>query len=147
MQLKKVKTIKPSKRPGRGYGSGKGGHTSSRGQKGQKSRSHVNIMYEGVKMRKSLLNRLPLMRGKGKNQANAKPVPVSLDQLNTLPAGSNVTVEKLVEANIVKPDAALKYGVKVLSNGEITKKLTVSLPTSKSAAEKIQSAGGTIQEV
>jgi large subunit ribosomal protein L15 len=146
MELKRVKTIKPSKRPGRGYGSGKGGHTASRGQKGQKSRSHVNIMYEGVKMRKSLLNRLPLMRGKGRNQSGDKPIVISLSQLNELPAGTQVTLEKVVEANIVRADAALSRGVKVLATGEITKKLTVAIPTSKSAAEKIQSAGGTIQE-
>lgn len=147
MELKKVKTIRPSKRPGRGYGSGKGGHTSSRGQKGQKARSHVNIMYEGLKMRKSLLNRLPLMRGKGKNQGKQKPVEISLTQLDRLPSGTKVTMEKLVESNIVNADSALSRGVKVLATGELTKKLTVVIPTSKGAAEKIQSAGGTIQEV
>lgn len=60
--LPKVKT-KSSKRLGRGYGSGKGGHTSSRGMKGQKSRRKMGILFEGVKMKKSLLRRLPLTRG------------------------------------------------------------------------------------
>lgn len=47
-------------------GSGKGSHTSGRGQKGQRSRSRIGILFEGMKMKKSLLKRLPLMRGKGK---------------------------------------------------------------------------------
>lgn len=47
-------------------GSGKGSHTVGRGQKGQKARGSVGVLFEGVKMKKSLLKRLPLMRGKGK---------------------------------------------------------------------------------
>lgn len=47
-------------------GSGKGSHTSGRGQKGQKSRGKIHVLFEGMKMKKSLLKRLPLMRGKGK---------------------------------------------------------------------------------
>jgi large subunit ribosomal protein L15 len=57
---------KSKKRVGRGIGSGKGGHTSGRGQKGQKSRGKIGILFEGMKMKKSLLKRLPKMRGKGK---------------------------------------------------------------------------------
>ena len=57
---------KSKKRVGRGMGSGKGSHTSSRGQKGQKSRGTIGVLFEGMKMRKSFLKRLPLMRGKGK---------------------------------------------------------------------------------
>jgi ribosomal protein L15 len=54
------------KRVGRGIGSGKGGHTSGRGQKGQKSRGKIGVLFEGMKVKKSLLKRLPKMRGKGK---------------------------------------------------------------------------------
>jgi large subunit ribosomal protein L15 len=54
------------KRPGRGMGSGKGSHTTGRGQKGQKSKGNIHVLFEGMKMKKSLLKRLPLMRGKGK---------------------------------------------------------------------------------
>jgi large subunit ribosomal protein L15 len=57
---------KKKKRLGRGMGSGKGSHTSSRGQKGQKSRTNIHVLFEGMKTKKSLLKRLPLMRGKGK---------------------------------------------------------------------------------
>jgi large subunit ribosomal protein L15 len=65
MNLPKV-IQRPKKRVGRGIGSGKGGHTSGRGQKGQKSRGKIGVLFEGLKMKKSYLKRLPLMRGKGK---------------------------------------------------------------------------------
>lgn len=65
IHLPKVIT-KSRKRVGRGIGSGKGGHTVGRGQKGQKSRGKIGILFEGVKMKKSFLKRLPLSRGKGK---------------------------------------------------------------------------------
>lgn len=61
------------KRLGRGYGSGKGGHTSSRGQKGQKSRTDVHILFEGLKVKKSTIKKFPLLRGKGKFLAKPKP--------------------------------------------------------------------------
>ncbi len=64
-KLPKVVT-KSKKRVGRGMGSGKGSHTSSRGQKGQKARGSIAVLFEGMKMRKSFLKRLPLKRGKGK---------------------------------------------------------------------------------
>lgn len=54
------------KRLGRGMGSGKGSHTASRGQKGQKSNGDIHILFEGMKVKKSLLKRLPKLRGKGK---------------------------------------------------------------------------------
>lgn len=57
---------KSKKRVGRGMGSGKGSHTSGRGQKGQKSRGTIGVLFEGMKVRKSYLKRLPLIRGKGK---------------------------------------------------------------------------------
>lgn len=68
IRLPKVNQRK-SKRLGRGIGSGKGGHTSSRGQKGQKSRDGISVLFEGMKMKKSLIKRLPLRRGKGKFHA------------------------------------------------------------------------------
>lgn len=68
IRLPKVVT-KSKKRVGRGMGSGKGSHTSGRGQKGQKSRGHIGVLFEGMKMRKSFLKRLPLIRGKGKFHA------------------------------------------------------------------------------
>ncbi len=65
IRLPKI-VAKSKKRVGRGMGSGKGSHTSGRGQKGQKSRGDIGILFEGYKMKKSFLKRLPLQRGKGK---------------------------------------------------------------------------------
>ena len=65
IKLEKV-VVGTGKRLGRGYGSGKGGHTSGGGQKGQKARGSVNILFEGYKVKKSFFKRLPLLRGKGK---------------------------------------------------------------------------------
>lgn len=67
IRLPKIKQ-RSQKRLGRGYGSGKGGHTSSRGQKGQKSRTKVNVLFEGIKVKKSLIKKLPFQRGRGKNK-------------------------------------------------------------------------------
>src|SRR3989344_4835842 len=100
MDLPKV-TKRSAKRVGRGYGSGKGGHTTGRGAKGQKARRSIGILFEGVKMRKSLLSRLPLQRGKGKFKAKNKPVIVNIEVLNILADGSNVDIETLTKAGIV----------------------------------------------
>ena len=66
MQLHELPKIitKGKKRVGRGYGSGKGGHTTGRGAKGQNIRGQVPLYFEGSKMRKPLIRRLPLLRGK-----------------------------------------------------------------------------------
>lgn len=142
-ELPKVVT-KSKKRRGRGYGSGKGGHTTGRGQKGQKSRRKIGVLFEGVKVKKSLLKRLPLHRGKGRFKAKDKPLIVKLAYLNLLPAGTKVDIEALAKVGIVKRDDAEKYGVKILGDGKLTKRLTLALPVSNSAAKKIEKAGGKI---
>ena len=141
--MQKIKT-KSKKRRGKGYGSGKGGHTSGRGQKGQKSRGKIGILFEGVKVKKSLIKRLPLRRGKGKLKSKDKPIIVNLELLNLLPASSKVDNELLIEKRIVDRNEAGTYGVKILGKGEIKKKLTILLPISKSAAKKIEKAGGKV---
>lgn len=142
-KLPKIVT-KRKKRRGKGYGSGRGGHTAGRGMKGQKSRSKIGILFEGVKVKKSFIKRLPLRRGKGKFKAKAKPIIVNLAYLNLLPSGAKVDINLLIKHGIVKKDEALKYGAKILGNGDIKKKLTIDLPISKPAAEKIEKAGGEI---
>lgn len=137
-------TKRSKKRLGRGYGSGKGGHTSGRGQKGQKSRGKVGILFEGVKVKKSLLKKLPFQRGKGKHLANKKPLVINLSVIDMLPSGKTVDVGMLVKNGIVDKLDAEKYGVKILGDGKLTKKFTISLPISKSAAKKVEKAGGKI---
>lgn len=143
IRLPKLKG-KKKKRLGRGYGSGKGGHTVGRGQKGQKARSKVGILFEGYKMKKSLIKRLPLRRGRGKFKSSDKPIIVNLEALNLLPAGTKVNLDSLIRTQIVNPDDAKTYGVKILGDGKIGKKLTIELPISKSAAKKVEKAGGKV---
>lgn len=135
-----------AKRLGRGYGSGKGGHTVGRGQKGQKSRGKIGILFEGVKVKKSLIRRLPLQRGKGKFRAYKKPIIINLSLLNLLPTGSTVDLNLLVKEGIVRKEDAEGVGVKILGDGTIEKKLTVLLPISKNAAKKVEKAGGKVEK-
>ena len=130
MNLPKV-IAKSKKRLGRGMGSGKGSHTSSRGQKGQKSRGKVNVLFEGMKMKKSLLKRLPKMRGKGKFHVNSKPIAIKYARLEALPAGSVVTVELLVKHGILKERLAKLHGVKIIGIGDNKEKFKFSVSTSK----------------
>lgn len=140
-----VRTVsRRKKRIGHGIGSGKGGHTSTRGMKGQKSRTRIYPLFEGTKTKKSLLQRLPLQRGKGKFKSlKSNPIIINLSQLNTLPGKTNIDVQTLVKSGIVSKQA-LRVGVKILSDGELEKAFTVLVPTSTAAAEKIQKAGGSI---
>lgn len=145
MKLPKVVTQR-KKRVGRGVGSGKGSHTSGRGQKGQKARTDLNILFEGMKMKKSFLKRLPLMRGKGKFHSKGKPVILDLNDLESLPSGSKITVELLVKEKLVNAKEAKEFGVKILGGKKNNKtsgpkdlrsggKFTFMVPTSKSVAK------------
>lgn len=135
---------KTKKRLGRGYGSGKGGHTAGRGQKGQKTRAHINVLFEGAKAKKSFIKRLPFRRGKGKFSAKAQPVIVQLAALNLLPAGK-VNIDTLAKQGIVKLSEAKLVGVKILGSAELTKKYVVSVAISKSAAKVVEKAGGSVE--
>lgn len=143
MALPKV-VQRRAKRVGRGYGSGKGGHTSGRGQKGQKSRGKIGIMFEGLKIKKSLLKKLPLSRGKDKFKAHPKPIIVKLSLLNLLQAKANVDLELLVKEGIVNGEDAKEVGVKILGDGELKKALNIKVPISRSAAKAVEKAGGKI---
>ena len=135
-------SAKKAKRVGRGIGSGLG-KTSGRGQKGQNSRSGggVRLGFEGGQM--PLIRRLPR---RGFNNANFKKQYsiINVSDLEKLDDGSVVDAKLLLDKNIIsKVD---DYGVKVLGNGELTKKLTVKAAKfTKSAQEKIEKAGGSIE--
>ena len=142
-KLSKI-TSKSKKRVGRGYGSGKGGHTSTRGSKGQKARSKVHIWFEGGQL--PLIKRLPFHRGKGRLKSLSKrPLILNLKYLNLLPSKEVVSIKTLVKHGLVREKEAIKYGVKILGGGSIKKPLKVALPTSKSAASAIKKAGGEIK--
>lgn len=144
---KRIKTVlRRSKRVGRGYGSGKGGHTAGRGTKGQRARSKPGILFEGMKVKKSLLRRLPLRRGKGKFKAREKPIVVKLEYLNLLKEGSRVNVETLAKAGIINKEEGERVGVKILGGGELKKKLQLEVAASLSVTSKIEKAGGKIKK-
>ena len=123
-------------RVGRGHGSGNG-KTAGKGHKGQKARSGApRPGFEGGQL--PLYRRLPK---RGFTNINSKNiVGIGVDRLNAFEDGAEVTVAALVEKGIVSNP---KDGVKILGNGELTKKLDVKVNAySASAAEKIQAAGG-----
>ena len=123
-------------RRGRGHGSGNG-KTAGKGHKGQKARSGApRPGFEGGQM--PLYRRIPK---RGFTCRNSKEiVGINLSYLERFEDGATVTVESLVEAGIVKNT---RDGVKILGNGELTKKLTVQANAfSASAKEKIEARGG-----
>lgn len=136
-------TKKPKRRLGQGAGSNRG-KTAGRGMKGQKARTKIALSFEGGAL--PLIKRLPLLRGKGRNYSLKKDLyGVNVQTLNTLPSKTVVDVATLLKYNIISKDNMKKTsGVKILGNGVLDKALTVKLPTSKSAKEKIESAGGSI---
>lgn len=134
-------TVKKKKRIGRGYGSGKGGHTVGRGAKGQKVRGKVKIYFEGGQL--PLMRRLPMQRGKGKFKSfRKKPLIVNIQYLNFLPENTVVDLKNLIKYKIVDEKEANLYGVKILGEGELKKPLIVKLPVSIPAKKKIEKAGG-----
>ena len=136
--LKPAKGSKHRKKiVGRGLGSGHG-RTSTRGSKGQKSRSgdgSKKIGFEGGQM--SILRRIPK---RGFNNMFRKEYEiVNIDKLNKFDAGTEITPEKLKAAGMVS-DVKL---VKILGVGDLKKSLTVKAAAfSKSAMDKIKAAGG-----
>ncbi len=147
--LKPAQQRKDRKRVGRGQGSGKGRY-SGRGIKGQKSRAGSHKMragFEGGQM--PLQMRLGKLRGSTSKDAMpigpfmTHTVPVNVKDLEArFDAGAEITPEALVAAGLIKNT---KTDVKILGNGDLTKKLTVTAHGfSKSAREKIEAAGGSI---
>lgn len=139
-------TTRSKKRVGRGYGSGKGGHTSGRGQKGQKSRRTIPWSFEGGAL--PLSQRLPFWRGKGRlNPLKQKPVPINIGQLERFPDGTVIDLEFLVKERIIHQSEADTRGVKILGGGKLTKKLTiVGLRMSGSAKAAIEKAEGSVTD-
>lgn len=135
-------TTKKKKRVGLGHGSGRG-KTSGRGTKGLKARGSVPLDFEGGAL--PLIKRLPFLRGKGRNKSiQTKPQVVNVSALNILPKDATVDVATLAKHHLVKLEAAKLTGVKILGDGELNVALKVTVPTSKGAAEKIKTAGGSI---
>jgi large subunit ribosomal protein L15 len=149
-----LSTLKPAqkrtarKRVGRGMGSGKGRY-SGRGIKGQKARSGSHTMrpgFEGGQM--PIYMRLGKKRGPYSKDAmpvgphRTHTVAVNVRDLERFDAGTEITPESLAAKGLIRNT---RYDLKILGEGELTKKLSVSAHNfSKTAREKIENAGGTI---
>ena len=130
------------RRVGRGIGSGLG-KTAGKGHKGQNARSGGGVRpgFEGGQM--PLFRRIP-KRG-FKNRGAKRYTEVTLAMLETLEDNTEVTMESLLEAGIIRK---ANDGIVVLGNGELTKKLTVKAArVTKTANEKITAAGGKVEVV
>jgi large subunit ribosomal protein L15 len=142
-ELKKAEgSTKDRKRRGRGSASGQG-TTGGRGMNGQKSRSGggVRLGFEGGQM--PLYRRIP-KRGFTNHFAKVYS-EVNVKDLNRFEDGTVVDMDLLIESGLIKQ---VKDGVKILGNGEIEKKITVKADKfSKSAAEKIEAAGGKVEVI
>ena len=146
MELSNLQPAEGSKhsdnfRRGRGHGSGNG-KTAGKGHKGQKARSGApRIGFEGGQM--PLYRRLPK---RGFTNRNSKDiVAINISDLERFRSGSTVTIEKMVESGLIKNT---RDGVKILGNGEFTKKLNVQANAFRaSAKEKIEALGGTVEVI
>ena len=146
MELSNLRPAEGSKhsdnfRRGRGHGSGNG-KTAGKGHKGQLARSgHKKPGFEGGQM--PLYRRLPKRGFKNRNRLEI--VAINISALEKFDNGADVTVDTLIESGIVKNP---KDGIKILANGELTKKLNVKANAfSASAKEKIEALGGTCEVI
>ena len=128
-------------RKGRGHGSGNG-KTAGKGHKGQKARSGApRLGFEGGQM--PLYRRIPKRGFTNRNHKDI--VGINISVLERFEDGAEVSVATLIETGIVKNP---RDGVKILGNGEFTKKLTVKANAfSASAKEKIEALGGTCEVI
>ncbi len=141
-QLPKT-TKRPNKRVGRGYGSGKGGHTSSRGQKGNLSRGSVPIWFEGGQLPQ--IRRFPFQRGKLRFKTlTPKPVLITLTQLNTFRPNTLVTPKNLIEQGLIRVRDIKNRPIKVVAQGTLSVPLTITIPASAKAEAAIVKAGGKV---
>ena len=152
MDLSNLKPAKGStkkgKRIARGVGSGYGGHSSTKGNKGQKSRAgaRIPVWFEGGQM--PLQRRLPKFGFKNRNRVEYKAVNVSRLQTmvdeGVVEAGADITPDVLRSKGLIGKNVL----VKVLGGGDISASLSVSAHAfSASAKEKIEKAGGTATEL
>lgn len=142
--LPKSNETKARKRVGRGPGSGMG-KTSTRGQKGQKSRSGVSISAWFQGGQTPIYRRVP-KRGFNNKRFETKFATINLSDLDKyFNEGDVVSPEVLKERGIIKKQLS---GVKVLANGELTKKLTVKANRfSSTAVTKIENVGGKVEVI
>ena len=141
-------TTKSKKRVGRGYGSGVGGHTCRRGAKGDKARGKTKLTFDGTKIKKGWIKRTPFLRGKHRLISHNTVVNFNLDQLNAwYKSGAKVNRQNLAKSAGIPLSKLTSIPIKILSNGEIKKSLTIDqIMLSQKAKDKIIKAGGRVNQ-
>lgn len=132
--LLKVKT-RSRKRVGRGYGSGKGGHTSGRGQKGQRSRRTIPWWFEGGQL--PLIRRMPFWRGKGRlHSLRPQTTIIKTGDLERLPDKTIIDKSLLIKEKFIIANQDKRHPIKILVGGQkITKTFYLKgVPASRAAA-------------
>lgn len=156
INLVSPKTTKKSKRVGRGIGSGKGGHTTGRGTKGQRSRSGYTKPRPGFEGGQNPLSkRLPKLRGLSNAARTRKfktnkysDVVVNLSDLSSaFKKDESVTLESLQEKGLVGASSIKRLSVKILFDKDIDKALKIEgVAISKTAAASVEKAGGSVSK-
>lgn len=133
-------TSRSKKRLGRGYGSGVGGHTVGRGQKGQKTRGTMPVWFEGGQL--PIVRRTPFIKGKHRFQSiNLQPIAVNLDFLNKFEDGTVIDAALLARSlKLSEKDA--KPGFKIVATGKLEKALEVKVLATAGAQKLIEAAKG-----
>ncbi|OGK20604.1 50S ribosomal protein L15 [Candidatus Roizmanbacteria bacterium RIFCSPHIGHO2_02_FULL_37_13b] len=139
--LPKIKQ-KTKKRLGRGTGSGAGAKSGRGTTRHQKAREKIAIWFEGGQNR--VIKKFPLLRGKEKNKSKRlKPYLINFQHLRSFPENAEVTIETLIEKEIVPSDAK-RTGIKLVNVGHVEKKFLVKIAASRQAKLNIIKAGGKI---
>jgi large subunit ribosomal protein L15 len=144
MQLHELKSHSSNKAKSRVGRGGKRGKTSGRGMKGQKARAGRKLRPE----MRDIIKKIPKLRGYRFSPVSEKPTTVNLGDLESVfENGENVNPVTLVEKKLVSKKGGKLPNVKILGNGNLTKKIAVSKCTvSASALEAIKKAGGSVEE-
>ena len=133
-------TLKSKKRLGRGFGSGVGGHTVGRGQKGQKTRGTIPAWFEGGQL--PIVRRTPFIKGKHRFQSiYSQPIVVNLDFLSKF-ADNTVVDAKLLSESLKLYEKESKRGFKIVATGKIEKPLEIAVLATAGAVKLIEKAGG-----
>jgi large subunit ribosomal protein L15 len=131
------------KRLGRGAGSGVGAKSGRGTTRHQKAREDIPLHFEGGQGR--MVKRFPLLRGKGRNNVlRPKPISINIEKLNIFADGDVVDTQTLLEKKLIENK---KDKVKILANGKLEKKLTVTVQVTQSARKMIETAGGSVKNI
>jgi large subunit ribosomal protein L15 len=140
-QLPKI-VLRTKKRLGRGIGSGRGVKSGRGTTRHQKAREKIPLHFEGGQGR--LVKRFPLLRGKGKNRSKkTNKFVIFTKDLNRFDDGAVINLESLRKTGLV--DDRKNPEIKIIVKGSVKKKLTITLPISRSAKKAIEEAGGNVK--